>query len=1238
MTAQSLARTFLIVLVASSCVQAEEPTHVFLLVGQSNMAGRAAIEEADKPAIDGASLWDIGEKTWKPAVAPFNLYSPHRKSVNMQRLNCGPAFVREYLRTHPGVKVGIVCAARGGTTIEEWKKGRTEPWPLYDTAVKATRDALAGGNAELKGILWHQGEGNSSRWDFYPAKLKELIANFRADLETPRVPFVFSQLGTWRPEYRAFNQMIIQQPQNIPHTLCVRTAGLWKIDQAHFDAEAQRELGRRYAKAIERLSSPVVPFLATSSQTLSSTYSVPRGVQSGRFELSADIMLEKLEGTAASVWFGNQLNFGFDSRSGKLFVEGPSVGKSPKHLANTQDFISAGQKFQFSAIRGESGELTISLNQKPVFKTDKLAETPLMFRFRPHRNTMSVANLSLTGDLTVPPVQLAIESPVVPVLIGEETTVAYLTLNTTEPLGLLRTAYDSRGTVGWEIFESVFLINSDGQRLELMPRKPKQRIQLPAGMHRLELVVKPKKSFSIWAFPLKAKIRIQLTSLVLVNEQGEESIIRPDEGHEAPLLRLAAPIHRQGDHDCHTTRIPGIARTPQGTLLAVYDMRYNSRKDLQEHIDIGLSRSTDNGETWEKPRPIMDMGEFGGKPQKENGCSDPNILVDANTGEIFVSAVWTHGKPNTHQWVGRGSEPGFGLDKSSQFMIVRSTDDGKTWSKPTNVTRQLKDESWWLFAPAPGNGITLKDGTLVMPTQGRDENGYPFSNLMHSRDHGNTWTLSPPARDNTTECSVAELSDGSLMLNMRDNRNRNDKSRKNGRAVSVTDNFGKTWTTHKTDHRALREPVCMASLISHTRRDGQHVLVFSNPNSKTSRKRMTVQFSFDDGATWPREHHVLLDERGGAYSSLVMLNDETVGILYESSQANLVYQTVPVPTPPRKKRKPVKKKQQQAGSNSNAALSRIMFGSCIKQQNPVPIFKTIVEQKPDLFLFLGDNIYADTNDRKVMQRKYARLNSLADFRRLRESMPVLATWDDHDYGRNDAGVEYPQKVESQQEFLRFWNEPKDSPLWKRPGIYKSQIFGPEGKRVQIILLDTRYFRSELKRGKKRVGGHWVPDQDPKKTMLGAAQWEWLEAELRKPAELRIVVSSIQAVAQDAGQETWSNFPAERARLFKLIDDTGADGVVFISGDRHWSELSSTGSETPYPLFDLTSSSLNQVHGRRTPTENRFRVSNTTYHKPNFGAVLIDWKPQPSVTLQIIDESAEVRFEQSIRLRDLTLRK
>ena len=223
-------------------------------------------------------------------------------------------------------------------------------------------------------------------------------------------------------------------------------------------------------------------------------------------------------------------------------------------------------------------------------------------------------------------------------------------------------------------------------------------------------------------------------------------------------------------------------------------------------------------------------------------------------------------------------------------MIVRSTNDGVTWSEPENWTKRLKDPKWHLFAPAPGNGITLKNGTLVMPTQGRDANGLPFSNLMWSKDHGKNWMVSKHARNNTTECAVVELSDSSLMLNMRDNRNRSDKSKTNGRAVSVTKNLGKSWAVHSSDHGALPEPVCMASLISHDLTDGKRVLFFSNPNSKNRREKMTVRMSLDQGKTWPKS--VLLDEKGGAYSSLTIVNDKTLGILYESSVADMVFQKI----------------------------------------------------------------------------------------------------------------------------------------------------------------------------------------------------------------------------------------------------------------------------------------------------------------------------------------------------------
>lgn len=317
------------------------------------------------------------------------------------------------------------------------------------------------------------------------------------------------------------------------------------------------------------------------------------------------------------------------------------------------------------------------------------------------------------------------------------------------------------------------------------------------------------------------------------------------------------------------------------------------------------------------------------------------------------------------------------------------------------------------------------------------------------------------------------------------------------------------------------------------------------------------------------------------------------------------------------------------------AIDRILFGSCIKQDRPIPIFEKILEREPDVFVFLGDNIYADTTDMAVMREKYAKLGADAGFKRLAESCEILATWDDHDYGVNDGGADYPKRAEAQREFLDFWNVPVDSPRREREGIYHARIIGPEGKRVQFIMLDTRYFRSPLKTGERRVGGKYYPDNSPELTMLGAAQWRWLEEQLRQPADLRIIGTSVQFVAEAAGQETWSNLPLQRQQLLDLIAKTKANGVLFISGDRHWADLSAqTDGDAPYPIYDLTSSALNQIHPRGTPTENRFRIIDETYHKENFGEIEIDWD-KGGIDLRIRDLEGDVRIQRTVAIKDLS---
>jgi len=228
--------------------------------------------------------------------------------------------------------------------------------------------------------------------------------------------------------------------------------------------------------------------------------------------------------------------------------------------------------------------------------------------------------------------------------------------------------------------------------------------------------------------------------------------------------------------------------------------------------------------------------------------------------------------------------------------------------------------------------------------------------------------------------------------------------------------------------------------------------------------------------------------------------------------------------------------------------------------------------------------------------------------------------------------------ESQLEFFNWLDEPADSTRRKQEGIYHAQIFGPVGRRVQVILLDTRYFRSPLVRGDHGAepsGGPYVPSPDPQATVLGDAQWRWLEEQLRQPAEVRLIASSIQFVAEFAGCESWANFPREKQRFLELLRRTRANGVLFVSGDRHWCELSRMDSPAGYPLYDLTASAMTQRHPRQTPTPNRYRHDAKTFHEANVGRLRIDWqRAEPRLTLQILDVNAQVQLEKSIALSEL----
>lgn len=350
-------------------------------------------------------------------------------------------------------------------------------------------------------------------------------------------------------------------------------------------------------------------------------------------------------------------------------------------------------------------------------------------------------------------------------------------------------------------------------------------------------------------------------------------------------LRIGHALRRAGDDGVDTYRIPGLATTTTGSLIAVYDVRYRSGGDLPGDIDIGMSRSVNGGLTWEPMQIIINMGD---DPQwKFDGIGDPAILVDSKHGTIWVAALWSHGDRAWHR-SGQGISP----EQTGQFILVRSDDDGQTWSEPINITNQIKKPEWNLLFNGPGKGICMEDGTLVFAAQYQDEKRVPHSTIVFSKDHGQTWQVGTGAHPETTEAQVVEVRQGVLMLNCRYNNSPT-------RVVMTTNDLGATWEEHPSSKKRLIEPAaCMASLIDVDQELGQSYggwLLFSNPDSQSARRDITIKASSDGGNSWPQEYRLLLDEGVGAgYSCMTMIDRHTVGILYEGSTSKLVFQRVPL--------------------------------------------------------------------------------------------------------------------------------------------------------------------------------------------------------------------------------------------------------------------------------------------------------------------------------------------------------
>jgi sialidase-1 len=485
------------------------------------------------------------------------------------------------------------------------------------------------------------------------------------------------------------------------------------------------------------------------------------------------------------------------------------------------------------------------------------------------------------------PLQVISYSPAIPIIKGLAVNpIVRLTINVPGELGeqVITSLVGSVSALDVNVIQQIDLFLTDAEPFNM--GQPLATIAPTTSTFTIPVSMRlsPGVHFVWFSVVLKPTASIDGTIEILCNSLTTQSgsavsVVKDNSNH---VKRIAVAVRKANDDNVHTYRIPGIVQTDQGTLIAVYDNRYTKSGDLPGNIDVGMSRSLDSGKTWEPMRVVMDMGP----PHDNNGVGDPAILFDPVTKKVWVAALWSKGNRSI-----AGSLPGISPDTTGQFVLVSSADDGLTWTAPRSITPEIKNAAWHLFFNGPGSGIAMRDGKIVFAAQYWNENKIPYSTLIYSDDHGNTWKgkLAGP-KSNTTESQLVETTPGTILLNMRDNRG-------GYRSIATTSNMGQTWIEHPTSFSALPDPVCMASLIKSTVQMGstlKDVLFFSNPSTTSGRYNITVKASVDLGESWKSAHQLLIDERNCfGYSSLTAIDSKTVGLLYEGSR-DLYFIKIPV--------------------------------------------------------------------------------------------------------------------------------------------------------------------------------------------------------------------------------------------------------------------------------------------------------------------------------------------------------